>query len=89
MLAMKLTDAAVPLDSVKEVNVFVERIDARRAHTDVELVDGGGYTVQCRINGTLVTLPALFMLPGTTVWSRGDRGTLVMPRQVAAELGLA
>jgi len=61
----------------------------RVSFTDVELVDGGGYTIQCRINGTLVTLPALFMLPGTTVWSRGDRGTLVMPRQVAAELGLA
>ena len=60
----------------------------RVSFTDVELVDGGGYTIQCRINGTLVTLPALFMLPGTTVWSRGDRGTLVMPRQVAAELGL-
>ena len=39
MLAMKLTDAPLPLDSVKEVNVFIERIDARRAHADVELVD--------------------------------------------------
>lgn len=34
MLAMKLTDAPLSLDSVKEVNVFVERIDARRARTD-------------------------------------------------------
>jgi hypothetical protein len=39
MLAMKLTDAPVPLDSVKEVNVFIERIDARRAHAEVALVD--------------------------------------------------
>jgi hypothetical protein len=39
MLAMKLTDAPVPLDSVKEVDVFIERIDARRAHADVELVN--------------------------------------------------
>jgi hypothetical protein len=31
MLAAQLTDAPTPLDSVKEVNVFVERIDARRA----------------------------------------------------------
>jgi len=54
----------------------------------VEVVDGGGYTIECRIDGTVVTLPALFILPGSTVWKRGDRGTLVMPRQVAAELGL-
>ena len=39
MLAVKLTDAPTPLDSVKEVNVFVERIDARRAHTDSALTD--------------------------------------------------
>jgi hypothetical protein len=31
MLAAQLTDAPTPLDSVKEVNIFVERIDARRA----------------------------------------------------------
>ena len=39
MLAVKLTDAPLPLDSVKEVNVFVERIDARRAHTDSSMHD--------------------------------------------------
>jgi len=39
MLAMKLTDAPLPLDSVKAVNVFVERIDARRAHTDSTMRD--------------------------------------------------
>ena len=39
MLAVKLTDAPIPLDSLKEVNVFVERIDARRAHTDSAEVD--------------------------------------------------
>ena len=39
LLAMKLTDAPVLLDSVKEVNVFVERIDARRAHTDSTMRD--------------------------------------------------
>ncbi|MHB1312162.1 MAG: DUF4382 domain-containing protein [Gemmatimonadaceae bacterium] len=38
MLAVKLTDAPLPLDSVKEVNVFVERIDARRARTDSDSV---------------------------------------------------
>ena len=38
VLAVKLTDAPLPLDSVKEVNVFVERIDARRARTDSDSV---------------------------------------------------
>jgi hypothetical protein len=39
MLAMKLTDAPVPFDSVKEVNVFVVRIDARRANADASNAD--------------------------------------------------
>jgi hypothetical protein len=39
MLAVKLTDAPFPLDSLKEVNVYVVRIDARRAHTDSAEVD--------------------------------------------------
>jgi hypothetical protein len=39
MLAMKLTDAPVPFDSVKEVNVFVVRIDARRADADASTAD--------------------------------------------------
>ena len=38
-LAMTLTDAPLPLDSVKEVNVFVERIDARRARPDSAAAD--------------------------------------------------
>ncbi len=38
-LAVKLTDAPIPLDSLQEVNVFVVRIDARRAHTDSAEVD--------------------------------------------------
>jgi hypothetical protein len=33
-LAVTLIDAPLPLDSVKEVNIFVERIDARRARPD-------------------------------------------------------
>ena len=38
-LAVKLVDAPVPFDSIKEVNVFVVRVDARRARpqTDSEL----------------------------------------------------
>lgn len=39
MLAVRLTDAPLPIDSVKEVNIFVERIDARRMETDSEHVN--------------------------------------------------
>ncbi len=39
-LAATLTDAPVPFDSVKEVNIFVDRIDARRAHADSADADG-------------------------------------------------
>jgi hypothetical protein len=39
MLAVRLTDAPLPIDSVAEVNIFVERIDARRAHAEREHVD--------------------------------------------------
>ncbi len=39
MLAVRLTDAPLPLDSVKEVNIFVERIDARRMQTDSDHVN--------------------------------------------------
>jgi hypothetical protein len=33
-IAVRLTDAPLPLDSVKEVNVFIVRVDARRARVD-------------------------------------------------------
>jgi hypothetical protein len=39
MLAVRLTDAPLPLDSVKEVNIFVERIDARRKVTDTSEIN--------------------------------------------------
>jgi hypothetical protein len=39
MLAVRLTDAPLPIDSVAEVNIFVERIDARRAHAERDHVD--------------------------------------------------
>ena len=39
MLAVKLTDAPTPLDSIKEVNIFVDRVDARRADARTEDLD--------------------------------------------------
>lgn len=38
-LAMTLTDAPLPLDSVEEVNIWVDRIDARRARPDSSVAD--------------------------------------------------
>ena len=66
-------------------------MDDREDHLtfpDVELLEDSGYTVVCRIEGKPVTLPVVFILPGSTVWRRGDRGTLVIPRRVAGDLGL-
>ena len=40
---------------------------------DVEVLEDTGFTISCRIHGVRVTIPALFILPGSTVWSRGDR----------------
>lgn len=34
VLAVKLTDAHLPLDSIKEVNIFVVRVDARRKEVE-------------------------------------------------------
>lgn len=39
MLAVRLTDAPVVLDSIKEVNIFILKIDARRAEADSAEVD--------------------------------------------------
>jgi hypothetical protein len=34
LMAVRLTDAPTPLDSIKEVNIFIEKIEARRARAD-------------------------------------------------------
>lgn len=38
MLAVRLTDAPAPFDSIAEVNVFVVRVDARRRHVESDSV---------------------------------------------------
>jgi hypothetical protein len=58
--------------------------------TDVEVVDGGALVLKCRIGGKIVHVPTLRMLPGTTIhrYRGGNRGTLVLERDLARELGL-
>ena len=61
----------------------------RIAFSDVEVLDRGGLVLMCRIDGKVVYVPPLRMLPGTTVRYSGDRGTLVLERELARDLGLA
>ena len=62
-----------------------EQIEVR----DVEVVAATYFTLRCIIGGRYVGVPSLKTLPGTDVARRGDRGRLVLPRDVAERLGLA
>jgi hypothetical protein len=55
---------------------------------DVEVLDAGGLVLKCRIDGKIVHVPPLRMLPRTTIRRSGDRGMLVLERTLAGELGL-
>jgi hypothetical protein len=55
---------------------------------DVEVVEHGEDTVRCRIGAAVVSIPPLRMLPGSTVSYPGDRGRLVLPREVAVQFKL-
>jgi len=56
---------------------------------NVEVLDASGLVLRCRVDGHIVGVPPLRMLPGTTIRRLGDRGTLVLERELARELGLA
>ncbi len=56
--------------------------------TDVEVVAATYFTLRCFVEGKFVGVPSLRMLPGTDIARRGDRGRLILPRDVAAKLGL-
>jgi hypothetical protein len=47
-----------------------------------------GLVLRCRIDGKVVALPPLRRLLGSTVLWAGDVGKLVLPRDVAENLGL-
>ena len=63
--------------------------DADRVEFDnVEVLEHGDLALRCLVGGRIVTVPPLRILAGTTVSYPGDRGRLVLPRDVAHELGL-
>ena len=56
---------------------------------DVEVTrDGGGIILSCRVGKKMVGVPPRRMLPGTTIARTGDRGRLVISRELALNLGL-
>jgi hypothetical protein len=64
--------------------------EARRVEiADVEALDGGGLVMHCRVGNRVVWVPSLGMLPGTEIKRQGDRGWLVLPHDLAVNLGLA
>jgi hypothetical protein len=62
----------------------VQRVEFK----DVEVVAATYFTLRCLVEGKFVGVPSLKMLPGTDIARRGDRGRLILPRDVAERLGL-
>jgi len=62
---------------------------ARRVEfEDVEVLAATDFVLRCRVEGKFVGVPALRVLPGTDVVRGGDRGHLVLPLELAEQLGL-
>jgi hypothetical protein len=55
---------------------------------DAEALDTTGIVLRCRVAGKTVNVPPLRILPGSDVRHPGDRGHLVLPLDLAEELGL-
>ena len=51
-------------------------------------LDTSGLVLRCRVGDKIVGVPPLRILPGTTISRTGDRGLLVLEREVAETLGL-
>lgn len=54
---------------------------------DVEVITGD-LALWCRVNGTIVAVPRLGILPGSQIRRAGDRGRLVLAHDVAEHLEL-
>ena len=56
---------------------------------NVEVISASDLGLICMVQGKVVSVGALQVLPESTVRSKGDRGRLVLPRWAVDELGLA
>jgi hypothetical protein len=56
---------------------------------DVLVLDAGGLGMRCQVGEKVVFVPPLRCLPLTEIKRTGDRGRLVLPHDLALELGLA
>ena len=62
---------------------------SRRAQFEgVEVVRGTDLILMCRVGTRVVGVPRRRMLAGTTIAREGDRGRLILPYEVALNLGL-
>ena len=69
-------------------SVIMEGSD-RVEFPDVEALSYRRLSLVCRVGTTLVSIPPRRTLPGSQVRRCGDRGKLVLPKEVAIDLGLA
>jgi hypothetical protein len=58
------------------------------AFEDVEAIAGTDLVLRCRVGDKVVSVPPLRILQGSTIHRPGDRGILVLPYDVAQDLGL-
>ena len=56
--------------------------------SDVEVVDDVGTALLCSVGDRRVWVPVLEIRYGTEVSKTGDRGSLIIPRRVAQQIGL-
>jgi len=84
-------DSGWPRKGVLKLERFATTFDGKQQVEvrDVQVVAATYFTLRCIIGGRFVGVPSLKTLPGTDVARRGDRGRLILPRDVAERLGLA
>jgi hypothetical protein len=56
---------------------------------DVEALTYRRLSLVCRVGSMIVSVPPSRILPGSEVRRGGDRGKLILPKEVAIDIGLA